>query len=384
MSPKLRIAIVLDAIDDSTLWWSYISGKRFGAWLAKAGHEIIWITGKFRDENKRKDFAYAKLYEFPYLPPIGAYGVRFAYTSASHLRKIFQQEKIDIIYSIQPAMLARQAVRAAKKLHIPIVSHSHTLPDLILPWFPRFLIKIVKKVLAFLYKRYDGIIYPTEFLLKKYSYCHFKMPQVVIGNGVDTTLFHPWEQTNNNIFTLLCVGRLEPAKNQIVLLNALRLLHTQKKLTSPIRCIFVWGWVLEKELHKLTTAYGLSDIVEFTGRLRDDRDRLVTIYQESSVFVLPSLYETEWMVVMEAMACWCPLLISDSPSSAAKDFVHNNGYTFDPKDPQDLADKIEKLYTNPDLCALMSKVSSEEVQKYSFTTSVKKLELFLSPFVKHI
>lgn len=90
------------------------------------------------------------------------------------------------------------------------------------------------------------------------------------------------------------------------------------------------------------------------------------------------------MVVMEAMACWCPLLISDSPSSAAKDFVHNNGYTFDPKDPQDLADKIEKLYTNPDLCALMSKVSSEEAQKYSFTTSVKKLELFLASFVKHI
>lgn len=80
------------------------------------------------------------------------------------------------------------------------------------------------------------------------------------------------------------------------------------------------------------------------------------------------------MVVLEAMACGCPLLISDSPSSAAKEFVHNNGYTFRCKDPQDLADNIMKLATNPDLREMMGKVSLEEAQKHSFTTSVEKLE----------
>ena len=87
------------------------------------------------------------------------------------------------------------------------------------------------------------------------------------------------------------------------------------------------------------------------------------------------------MVVLEAMACGCPLLISNSPTSAAKDFVHNNGYTFDYKDPQDLADKIYKLSTNPDLCELMRKVSIEEAKNYAFTLSVQKLESFLASFV---
>ncbi|MEI8091507.1 MAG: hypothetical protein WCG98_04705 [bacterium] len=77
------------------------------------------------------------------------------------------------------------------------------------------------------------------------------------------------------------------------------------------------------------------------------------------------------------------MLIANSPTSAAKDFVHNNGYVFDPNEPQDLADKIMKLVPNPDLCEIMRKVSREEVQKYSFTTSVEKLELFLSSFVHH-
>ena len=85
---------------------------------------------------------------------------------------------------------------------------------------------------------------------------------------------------------------------------------------------------------------------------------------------------------MEAMACGCPLLIADTPASAAKDFVHNNGYTFDPHNAQELADKIYNLSTNPDLCEMMRNVSIEEAQKYSFTTSVEKLESFLSSFVR--
>ena len=64
MQKKLRIAIVCDSIDNSNLYGSYISGKRFGALLAKLGHEIIWITTKFDEEDKRKEFAYAKVYEF--------------------------------------------------------------------------------------------------------------------------------------------------------------------------------------------------------------------------------------------------------------------------------------------------------------------------------
>ncbi|MEI7919623.1 MAG: glycosyltransferase [bacterium] len=83
------------------------------------------------------------------------------------------------------------------------------------------------------------------------------------------------------------------------------------------------------------------------------------------------------MVVLEAMACGCPLLVANSPTSAAKDFVHNNGYTFDCKNPQDLADKIETLCNDQELCERMRKVSYEESQKFSFTLSVQKLESFL-------
>ena len=89
------------------------------------------------------------------------------------------------------------------------------------------------------------------------------------------------------------------------------------------------------------------------------------------------------MVVLEAMACGCPLLIANSLTSAAKDFVHTNGYVFDPKNPQDLADKIHTLRTTPELCASMSKESRKHAEEFSFTLSLKKLESFLYSFVSH-
>jgi glycosyltransferase involved in cell wall biosynthesis len=164
------------------------------------------------------------------------------------------------------------------------------------------------------------------------------------------------------------------------LLEALHLLKKQKKLLPNMRCVLVGWWSEEKKLRTMVTEYWLDALVDFVSKMPSIS--LVQFYQEASVFVLPSLYELESMVTLEAMACWCPLLISDSPTSAAKDFVHNNGYTFNPKNPQDFADKIYSLSTNPELCKLMGKISSEQAQKFSFTLSVQKLESFLLSFIR--
>jgi hypothetical protein len=55
MEKKLRIAIVCDAID-TIIGGSVISAQRFAAGLLERGHSIIWITSKFENKNKKKDF----------------------------------------------------------------------------------------------------------------------------------------------------------------------------------------------------------------------------------------------------------------------------------------------------------------------------------------
>lgn len=379
MKKKLRIAMICDAIDDENLGGSFISGKRFAKWLFDVGHEIIWITSKFTEEEKRKEFSYAKIYEFPHTPRIWAYGVHFAYASVACLCKIFQKENIDIIYSIQPNITAWQSVRAAKKLHIPIISHSHTLPEMFAPWAPNFIQKLIKKIVAHMYRKYDGLISPTEFLKEKFDDCGFTMKQAIIGNGVDTTIFQPAQQDFQEIFTITYVGRLDPAKNLTLLLDAIHLL-SKEKLSKQLRCEIVGWGVMEKKLSALVENYGIWNIVNFAGKLPAASPALVKAFQEASVFVLPSLYETEGMVVLEAMACACPILIADSEHSAARFFVQENGYVFDPKDPQDLADKVMNLINDPQLLSVMREKSLQESTQFTFAQSIKKLEAFFLSF----
>ena len=92
-----------------------------------------------------------------------------------------------------------------------------------------------------MYKKYDGLIYPTEFLKKRYADCHFSTPEVVIGNGVDLAIFHPEERSKSEYCTLLYVGRIDPEKNLPIILESLHLLRSQHILPDNLRCIFVGG-----------------------------------------------------------------------------------------------------------------------------------------------
>jgi len=376
---KFHIAIICDSID-STLGGSYISAQRFARWLAQQWHHIIRCTSRFIESSRKKDFSYAKLYEFPSSFPIWPQHVRFAYAPIPRLVEIFEKENIDIVYNIHPALIGRQAYRAAKKLHIPIVSHSHIYAELLAPGLPRFFQGRIKKAIARFYKKCDGIIYPTAFAKKDFESFHFKNKEAVISNGVDTALFHPGKMHTHANFNILFVGRLDPEKNIHILFEALNELKLQHKIDNHVQCTIVGSWSEERKLHSLAEKYYLRDIVDFTGKIAAASPQLVQIYQNASVYVLTSFYELESMTTLEAMACSCPILIADSNYSAAKFFVHDNGYLFHPHDPKDLAEKLYQLSKNPTLLDTMSKKSIEYSINYSFKKSVEQLESFFLSF----
>jgi glycosyltransferase involved in cell wall biosynthesis len=89
-----------------------------------------------------------------------------------------------------------------------------------------------------MYSKYDGLISPTEFLKEKFDDCGFTMKQAIIGNGVDTTIFQPAQQDSQEVFTITYVGRLDPAKNLTLLLDAIHLL-SKEKLSKQLRCEIV-------------------------------------------------------------------------------------------------------------------------------------------------
>ena len=81
-------------------------------------------------------------------------------------------------------------------------------------------------------------------------------------------------------------------------------------------------------------------------------------YAESKVFILPSKSEPWGIVVNEAMLCECALIVSKH-CGCARDLVQEtkNGFTFNPNEKEDLAEKMQYYIDHPDLASKMGKRS---------------------------
>jgi glycosyltransferase involved in cell wall biosynthesis len=105
--------------------------------------------------------------------------------------------------------------------------------------------------------------------------------------------------------------------------------------------------------------------VEFLGRL--GVDDLLAFYRKSRMLVAPSLwFEPFGMVVVDAMALGVPVVASriGGLPYLVEDGV--NGSMFNPGDPEDLVQKVRRLWEDPQLCNRMGLAGQRKVaQQYS-------------------
>jgi glycosyltransferase involved in cell wall biosynthesis len=89
-------------------------------------------------------------------------------------------------------------------------------------------------------------------------------------------------------------------------------------------------------LHALADELGISGDVVFTGGV--PLTETVRFYQAADVLVYPSLNETFGLPILEAMACGCPVVTSDT--SAMPEIAGGAAVLADPKDPASIARAI--------------------------------------------
>ncbi|WP_339382181.1 glycosyltransferase [Aetokthonos hydrillicola] len=138
----------------------------------------------------------------------------------------------------------------------------------------------------------------------------------IVPNGLDPKFWQPaplaaklWRKSQNigeDDFVLLNVGRLHHKKGLDLLPQALAPLRDLNW-----RMIFVGGDDdgTKTKLAQQFQLANLSHQVHFLERC--EPQQLPAIYSAANLFVLPSRHENFGNVVVEALACGCPVLISD-------------------------------------------------------------------------
>lgn len=193
-----------------------------------------------------------------------------------------------------------------------------------------------EKMKFFIFRKADYIIpnshSQTEFIMNQFPNLSSRLR--TITNMIDMERFYP-AKDSPEIKRVIIAARLTEQKNVIGFLEAISLINV-----SPEEVHFDWfGKIQEEEYYtkikETVDKLKLGRIITFHA---EGSKNIEEEYRKSTHFILPSIYEGFPNVLCEAMASGLVCIASnvcDNPY-----ILPDKQMLFDPKDPQDIADKI--------------------------------------------
>lgn len=196
----------------------------------------------------------------------------------------------------------------------------------------------------------------------------------VIYNGVDLKEFKPANNKKEcKTLRIICVARLIERKGIKYLLQALGELKDK-----DFKLKIIGDGNQKESLENLARELEISNKVSFSGAVK--HTDIVKYYQQSDLFVLPSLSEGMSNTVLEAMACGLPIIITDV--GGARELVdEKNGIIAQPASVEELKKAIVKYMDDIELLAKHSESSRVKAEELSWSLVGKRYTRFYHSFL---
>ena len=336
--------------------------ESFGEELVNRGHEVHIYCPKTSIKTHKGMTVHAKA-SVPFLPyPEFRLAIPFG-----------KVEKLDIVHTHGPFFMGNYGIKVAEKQGIPKVATFHTL----LSEFVKYLSpikagQIPLKKLAWSYSfshynKYDRVITPSNTIKKMLK---IKPPITVIPTGINTNILKPLDReksreklglTAEKVY--LCLGRLGFEKNLDIVIRA-----AKNFLDDDAQMVIAGRGPAMEDLQSLTKELKLGRKISFVGYV-SELDK-VRYYSAADAFITASTSETQGIVVLEAMACGCPVIGANS--LAIPEFVEDgkNGFLFEPGDVEQLSNTVK----NFSFTDRMRKNALKTAREHSIEKSTTKLE----------
>ena len=308
--------------------------------MAERGHDVHLITMHRPDKDKIDDRV--NVYFLPLNPPMGYY------LNVFKVRKLLKQIKPDILnthYASGYGTLSR------------LVNFK---PTLLSVWgsdvfdFP-YRGKINEKILRKNLKAATQIA-STSFAMKEQTE-RFVSPNLsieVTPFGVDMNLFKPNQnRKEKDTITIGVVKRLEEVYGIEYLIRATAVLIKKLKknqldeMAERIRLLIVGKGSLLDKLQNIAHDFRISHITTFVGAVLNTK--VAEYLNKMDIFCVPSLQESFGVAAVEASACELPVIVSNVGGLPEVVKDGETGFIVEPKNIQQLADRLYDLVIDPEL-----------------------------------
>ncbi len=298
----------------------------------------------------------------------------FPYNSIAKLKNL----KIDMIHAHTPLVMGLAGLISAKLGKYPLIGSYHTLINhrtIVNDYYPKnvqlkkLTSKYMLKYIQFFYRRCNATIVPSDVIAKRLRNYGGIENIMVVPNSVDLKTFNPkvsGDELRKSLGikekekVVLYMGRLSKEKKIEVLLNSASLLLRRRK---DIHFLIGGTGPAESHYKSMAKRLGIQRHVRFLGHV--ERSTLPKLYAASDTLCLPSTFETQGIVSIEAMATGTPVVGANS--LALGELIKNgkNGEKFRPGDYRGCAAKIEKVLndSSPYICHTLKTAGEFSVDK---------------------
>ena len=179
---------------------------------------------------------------------------------------------------------------------------------------------------------------------------------------------------------ILYVGRIDPAKGLMTVIEALELLKKKDlPLYNQLKLIVVGGGRKKEDLSgnkeyirikKSIREKKLTGKIIFLGSKK--QSELKKYYSAAEALVMPSLYESFGLVPVEAMACSTPALVSRIGEMRYIVQEGRNGFSFPPNNPSSLASCLEHFFSNKESLWDKERIRQNAIKNFSWEKTAEE------------
>lgn len=201
----------------------------------------------------------------------------------------------------------------------------------------------------------------SEFnrLKKRYN---FETEYRVVPNAVESSFFNNGSQSRTGV---ICVARIEPIKNQLNLIKALKGQDISLKII---------GKPSPNHHHYLDLCKEVAtENIQFLGHL--SKEDTIEEYKKAKVHILPSWFETTGLSSLEAAASSCVVVITNKGDTS--EYFENHVAYCDPENPESILKEIKKALKTEPSPLLINKIKNQYSWKHAAEKTLEVYQLIL-------